>query len=202
MVRSWLFAVLTLALTCALGRPLRAWPGHARRATRAAAQATPVQIPLWAGGAPGFENRRDEPELAKDYWVRNIHNPSLTVYLPPRAKATGTGVVIFPGGGHRLLVFKAEGDDPARFLNGLGVAAFVLKYRLSREEGSLCTRSSSTRGRMRTGLSAPCAAGPANGASIRIASASWAFRPAGRSRPSSRTAPGLQTPARSTRSIA
>jgi acetyl esterase/lipase len=44
--------------------------------------------------------------------------------------------VIFPGGGHRLLVFKAEGDDPARFLNGLGVAAFVLKYRLGREEGS------------------------------------------------------------------
>ena len=89
---------------------------------------------MWPGGARGFESRKDEPELAKDYWVRNIHNPSLTVYLPPREKATGTGVVIFPGGGHRLLVFKAEGDEPARFLNGLGVAAFVLRYRLGREE--------------------------------------------------------------------
>ncbi len=98
--------------------------------------AAPAQVALWPGGAPGFESRKDEPELAKDYWVRNIHNPSLTIYLPPREKATGTGVVIFPGGGHRLLVFKAEGDEPARFLTGLGVAAFVLKYRLAREENS------------------------------------------------------------------
>jgi hypothetical protein len=41
------------------------------------------QAPLWEKGAPGFEDRRDEPELAKDYWVRNIHNPSITVFLPP-----------------------------------------------------------------------------------------------------------------------
>jgi acetyl esterase/lipase len=94
------------------------------------------QIPLWPNGAPGFESRRDEPELAKDYWVRNINNPSITVYMPPKAKATGAGVVICPGGGHRLLVFKAEGDEPARYLNSLGIAAFVLKYRLPREEGS------------------------------------------------------------------
>ena len=43
-------------------------------------------------------------------------------------------MVICPGGGHRLLVFKAEGDEPARYLNSLGVAAFALKYRLGREE--------------------------------------------------------------------
>jgi hypothetical protein len=54
MVRSWLFAVLTLALTCGPGLPLRA-SGYARGAAPAVAQATPVQIPLWAGGAPGFE---------------------------------------------------------------------------------------------------------------------------------------------------
>jgi len=99
-------------------------------------QEQPRQIPLWPNGAPGFENRRGEPELAKDYWVRNIHNPSITMYLPPKEKATGAAVVICPGGGHRLLVFKAEGDDPARYLNSLGIAAFVLKYRLAREEGS------------------------------------------------------------------
>jgi acetyl esterase/lipase len=96
----------------------------------------PQQIPLWPNGAPGFESRRNEPELAKDYWVRNIHNPSLTVYLPPPDKATGAAVVICPGGGHRLLVFNAEGDEPARFLSSIGVAAFALKYRLGREEGS------------------------------------------------------------------
>lgn len=94
------------------------------------------QIPLWPNGAPGFESRRNEPEIAKDYWIRNIHNPSITVYLPPKEKATGAAVVICPGGGHRLLVFKAEGDDPARYLNSLGIAAFALKYRLAREEGS------------------------------------------------------------------
>lgn len=90
-------------------------------------------VPLWKNGAPGFENRRNEPEQAKDYWVKNIHNPSLTVFLPPKEKANGAAVVICPGGGHRLLVFNAEGVDPAKFLNNLGVAVFVLKYRLGRD---------------------------------------------------------------------
>jgi acetyl esterase/lipase len=102
----------------------------------APSQETPEAIPLWPNGAPGFESRRNEPELSKDYWVRNIHNPSITVFLPPREKATGAAVVICPGGGHRELVFNAEGVDPARYFNTLGVAAFVLKYRLAREASS------------------------------------------------------------------
>jgi acetyl esterase/lipase len=96
----------------------------------------PTEIPLWPNGAPGFESRRNEPTLAKDYWIRNINNPTLSVYLPPKEKATGTAVVICPGGGHRELVFRGEGDEPARYLSSLGVAAFALKYRLGREEGS------------------------------------------------------------------
>jgi acetyl esterase/lipase len=96
----------------------------------------PSQIPLWPNGAPGFENRRDEPERAQDYWVRNIHHPSITVFLPSKEKANGAAVLICPGGGHRELVFKAEGTEPAEYLNKLGVAAFVLKYRLARETNS------------------------------------------------------------------
>jgi acetyl esterase/lipase len=104
--------------------------------TAARAQQPPTEIPLWPNGAPGFESRRNEPPVAKDYWVANIHNPSLTVYLPSKEKATGAAVVICPGGGHRLLVFNAEGADPGRYLASIGVTAFALKYRLGREQGS------------------------------------------------------------------
>ncbi|MDP4261216.1 MAG: alpha/beta hydrolase [Bacteroidota bacterium] len=91
---------------------------------------------LYPNGAPGFESRKNEPEQAKDWWVKNIHNPSLTVYLPPKEKANGSAVIICPGGGHRELVFTAEGEDAAEYFNNLGVTAFVLKYRLFREENS------------------------------------------------------------------
>ncbi len=72
----------------------------------------PEEILLWPKGAPGFESRRDEPEVAKDYWVRNIHNPSVTAFLPPEDKATGAAVIVCPGGGHRELVFNAEWTPP------------------------------------------------------------------------------------------
>ncbi len=100
------------------------------------AQDSSFVVPLWPNGAPGFESRRNEPELAKDWWVRNVHNPSLTVFLPPKEKATGAAVLICPGGGHRNLGFNGEGVEPAKYLNSIGVAAFVLKYRLFREENS------------------------------------------------------------------
>ena len=97
---------------------------------------SPAVISLWPAGAPGFEGRKDEPEKAKDWWVANVHNPSLTVFLPSTEKATGTAMVICPGGGHRELVFNAEGVDAAKYFSDLGYACFVLKYRLGREEQS------------------------------------------------------------------
>jgi len=100
------------------------------------AQQSPREIPLWPNGAPGFESRRNEAQVAKDYWIANVHNPTLTVYLPPKEKATGAAVVICPGGGHSKLVFNAEGDEPARYLASIGVTAFALKYRLGREQSS------------------------------------------------------------------
>ena len=102
----------------------------------ARAQPAPEAVSLWPNGAPGFENLKDVPEEAKDYWVKTINNPSITVYRPPAGKANGCAVVIAPGGGFRELVFNAEGRQPAEFLNGLGVTAFALKDRLFKQAGS------------------------------------------------------------------
>ncbi|HEU4780795.1 MAG TPA: alpha/beta hydrolase [Steroidobacteraceae bacterium] len=98
--------------------------------------APPPVVYLWANGAPGFEARRAEPEQHKDWWYKNIHNPSLTVFRPPAGKANGTAVIVAAGGGHRELVFDPEGVEPAQYLASLGVTAFALKYRLFREPGS------------------------------------------------------------------
>ncbi len=103
-------------------------------------EATAPVIPLWPNGAPGAEARKDEPEVARDWWVKNVHNPSLTAFLPPRGKATGAAVVVAPGGGFRELVFNAEGKQPGEYLSQLGVAAFALKYRLPGEASSPYTR--------------------------------------------------------------
>jgi acetyl esterase/lipase len=102
----------------------------------ASAQPLPEVIPLWPNGAPGFEGRKDMPEEAKDYWVRNINNPSVTVFMAPKDRANGCAVVVAPGGGFRELVFDAEGRQPANYLNSLGITVFALKYRLPKEDSS------------------------------------------------------------------
>ncbi len=68
--------------------------------------------------------------------VTEVHKPSLTVYLPPDDKATGAAMIIAPGGGHQFLNFDQEGTYVAEYLNSIGVAGLVLKYRLAREPGS------------------------------------------------------------------
>jgi len=81
----------------------------------------PQIIRLWSGPAPGAQGELDED------------TPTLAVYLPPRAPAATApiaAVIIAPGGGYRSLAMDKEGRAPAEFLNSLGVAAFVLKYRL------------------------------------------------------------------------
>tara|TARA_R110000868_G_scaffold396971_2_gene669456 strand:+ start:37358 stop:38224 length:867 start_codon:yes stop_codon:yes gene_type:complete len=104
--------------------------------TNVFAQTEPIVVPLWENGAPGFEDRKDEPEQAADWWVRNIHNPTANVFLADPEIANGTAVVIFPGGGHMNLVYNSEGVKAAKFFNSIGVTAIVIKYRLAREEDS------------------------------------------------------------------
>lgn len=71
--------------------------------------------------------------------VSNVHHPSITPFLPTANKATGTAIIIAPGGGHRVLCLGHEGDSLAQWFADHGIAAFVLRYRLAREEGSTYT---------------------------------------------------------------
>ena len=102
------------------------------------------------------------------------------MFLPPAGKANGTAVIVAAGGGHRELVFNPEGVEPAQYLASLGITAFALKYRLFREPGSKYTHRQHRRGHPpRHAHGARACRGMA--ASIRIASASWAGRPAAKS---------------------
>jgi endo-1,4-beta-xylanase len=74
-----------------------------------------------------------------DQVVSSVHRPSLTVYLPSKAVATGAAVIVAPGGGYRELWVSHEGYRVADWLSQHGVAAFVLKYRLPREAGATYT---------------------------------------------------------------
>lgn len=103
-----------------------------------ASAALPAQtnvVTLWPNGAPGAENwtqKEAEYKMADGLnAVRNVVKPSITVYLPSAGAATGTAVVIAPGGAFRMLSWDAEGTQVAEWLQAHGVAGFVLKYRLT-----------------------------------------------------------------------
>ena len=103
------------------------------------AGADPEPILLWPGVAPGSEGKTASETVREDDGIRRvagIHKPSLAPYPPAGGKATGAAVIILPGGGHRYLSVDNEGHAVARWLSQRGIAAFVLKYRLAREEGS------------------------------------------------------------------
>jgi len=65
----------------------------------------------------------------------DVVTPTLTVYLPEKAKATGTGVIIAPGGAFVALAIDHEGHKVARWFQDKGIAAFVLKYRIMEKRG-------------------------------------------------------------------
>lgn len=106
----------------------------------AASAQEPKSVLLWPNGAPGSEGKtaaettRTTPDGERV--VASVHRPSITLYLPPKEQATGAAVVIAPGGGHRELWTDHEGHNIAKWLAAHGVAGFVLKYRMAREQGS------------------------------------------------------------------
>ena len=101
----------------------------------------PQTLKIWPGIAPGSEKWTQQERVEKNTpigtVVFNVGTPTLTVYLPERPKATGTGIIIAPGGAFVALAIDLEGHDVARWLQDKGIAAFVLKYRImeKRQEG-------------------------------------------------------------------
>jgi acetyl esterase/lipase len=69
--------------------------------------------------------------------VHNVSRPTLTAFLPKKEKATGTAVIICPGGSYAVLAAGHEGSDVAKQISGMGVAAFVLKYRIPSDQTML-----------------------------------------------------------------
>lgn len=96
---------------------------------------------VWPGAPPGSESWTQKERTIENTPVGtvilNVVTPTLTAYLPEKTKATGTGVIIAPGGAFVALAIDLEGNDVARWLQERGIAAFVLKYRIieKREEG-------------------------------------------------------------------
>jgi dienelactone hydrolase len=102
-------------------------------------------IKIWNGAAPVSENwtqKETSIEYLSPFWneknvaVFNVVEPTLTVFLPAPDKATGTAVIVCPGGGFTALSWDTEGPNVARKLAEKGIAAYVLKYRIAYSGGT------------------------------------------------------------------
>jgi acetyl esterase/lipase len=92
-------------------------------------------IKLWPDGIPGSITNDTYKEVevitnGSPSRYNKVTDPTLTVFLPEDSKATGTAVLICPGGGYGTLAFDHEGYQIARWLNENGIAGIILKYRL------------------------------------------------------------------------
>jgi len=97
-----------------------------------------TQIPLWPGAVPDAQPATG-PEVAKKVKnpppggevVSNVSRPTMTVYSPS-GRNTGAAVVVFPGGGYRVLAIDLEGTEVCDWLTSRGITCVLLKYRVPR----------------------------------------------------------------------
>lgn len=91
-----------------------------------------TKIPIWPDKIPNrIESGEQEVVQSNDIlWITKIQSPELEIYLPANRNNIGIGVMIMPGGGYAGLAYDWEGTDIAKYLNSVGIAAFVLKYRV------------------------------------------------------------------------
>ena len=91
-------------------------------------------ILLWEGKIPEeIIVNYEETEIYKDNELQSVSKvtvPTITIYTPSEIKANGTAVIIFPGGGYSHLSMNKEGKKVAKWLNSLGITAYLLKYRM------------------------------------------------------------------------
>jgi acetyl esterase/lipase len=108
---------------------------EAQRATRTST--APFDVPLHSGELPGaptstlvesFTAATAQQPIAI---VHHVQRPDMRVFLPPRTRANGSAIVIYPGGGYSVLAIDHEGWQEAMWLNARGIAAIVVKYRVS-----------------------------------------------------------------------
>jgi acetyl esterase/lipase len=95
-------------------------------------------FPLYASGIPNSKPTPDTEETSVNSdsitVISNISRPTLTAYFPPAGRANGDAIIICPGGGYSIVAAVHEGADVAKRLNGLGITAFVLKYRIPNKQ--------------------------------------------------------------------
>ncbi|MBT9333268.1 alpha/beta hydrolase [Paracidobacterium acidisoli] len=134
MLKRFRLPVLALSLCFAASAAFAqtpAWepaPGH-------------LTLPLWLNGAPGAStatgpevdtNTAKDPLVAGRPIIRlgNVSTPTITLYRPTSGISTGAAVVVFPGGGYRILAIDLEGTEVCDWLNSIGVTCVLLKYRV------------------------------------------------------------------------
>lgn len=99
-------------------------------------------VKLWPGKAPGeakdvgpeknIEPKAGQMEVKR---LTNVSEPAISIYPAPKDRNTGAAVVVAPGGGYNILAIEHEGTQVCDWLNGLGVTAVLLKYRVPKREG-------------------------------------------------------------------
>jgi len=98
------------------------------------------QVPIWPTGKmpdvlkntkPEFAEKITKPLVAGKPWVavNNVSKPAMTVYQP-KGKNSGAAVIVFPGGGFRVLAIDLEGTEICRWFTAQGMTCVLLKYRV------------------------------------------------------------------------
>ncbi len=142
-LRGWKRAIATSAALIIM--PQASLRAQDDAMTPIAIPAQPDAIVLGTGPLPGAVNQEAWHSQYGSHFARNVTVATLTPFLPDPAKATGTAVIVAPGGGFRTLSMENEGFDVAKALAAKGVAAFVLKYRLNQTPATMLAFEQSMR---------------------------------------------------------